>query len=433
MSDEQQPSAPRIRDPHAPANLVDDFEPLPPVAPSAPGVPAPVPPVPPAPRPGAVPAVGSAPSSLEDVADYDNAGDMAAALGVRPTFDAGSESSGPSALFPDDGDGSAAGPRSRRAARADEDALLAVRPRISSRVLCVVFGLLFVAAAFGVWWFAVYTETGQSLDDMAETSFRAVASSGFGWLAAGTHAVVAAGSAVLAVAAAVVAGVRRRWWLLGQLAVFGVLCAGLAELKHVLPRPFIIHTDITDGSSAPSGHVVLAVAAALALVCAVSRGWRWAASLLAMAWTWFAALSVVYGQWHRPSDAAMAVLLIGGVAMLALAFTRTSGMDRPGQRRSSAGVQVLSSVTVTAGVMACLYASYVIWQVTPGLTMGAQWAKAGAVWGSVILLTGVTLLTVGLVAALRQLTAAPLTRLGLVGAPPAPPARGARRAAGRQS
>ena len=43
---------------------------------------------------------------------------------------------------------------------------LTVRPRISSRVLCVVFGLLLIAIGFGVWWGCVFTENGQSYDEL---------------------------------------------------------------------------------------------------------------------------------------------------------------------------------------------------------------------------------------------------------------------------
>ena len=43
---------------------------------------------------------------------------------------------------------------------------LTVRPRISSRVLCVVFGLLLIAIGFGVWWGCVLTENGQSYDEL---------------------------------------------------------------------------------------------------------------------------------------------------------------------------------------------------------------------------------------------------------------------------
>ena len=49
----------------------------------------------------------------------------------------------------------------------------------------------------------------------------------------------------------------------------------------------------------------------------------------------------------------------------------------------------------------------------------ADQANVSAVVG----IAGVAMLAFGLLLALRQITAAPLSRLGLIGAPPAPPKR----------
>ena len=81
-------------------------------------------------------------------------------------------------------------------------------------------------------------------------------------------------SAVLAVGAVIVAIVRKRWWLLGQSAVFAVLCLASSLLKEHLPRPFIIHVEAPEANSAPSGHTILAAAAGIALLCVVPRAWR---------------------------------------------------------------------------------------------------------------------------------------------------------------
>ena len=115
------------------------------------------------------------------------------------------------------------------------------------------------------------------------------------------------------------------------------------------------------------------------------------------------------------------MLIVGGVALIVLAFTRTSGMDALGTRRSSAGVQIIASVAVTAGLFACVFAGYVIWQVIPGLTISAAWAKTDAVYSAILLIAGMNAVVHGVVLALRQLTASPLSRIGLVGEPPAPP------------
>lgn len=134
-------------------------------------------------------------------------------------------------------------------------------------------------------------------------------------------------------------------------------------------------------------------------------------------------LSVIAGQWHRPTDVIMALLIVGGVGMLMLAATFANGMDEPGSRASSPSVQIVGSVLLTFGVLGTLYGAYIIWQIQPGLAMSAEWTNSGAHLSTVILTASIASLVFGLVLAMRQLTASPLTKLGLVGAPPAPPKR----------
>jgi len=78
---------------------------------------------------------------------------------------------------------------------------------------------------------------------------------------------------------------------------------------------------------------------------------------------------------------------------------------------------------LTFGVLGTLYGAYIIWQIQPGLAMSAEWTNSGAHLSTVILTASVASLVFGLVLTMRQLTASPLTKLGLVGAPPAPPKR----------
>lgn len=300
---------------------------------------------------------------------------------------------------------------------------LNVRPRTSSRVLCLVLGVLLLALSGVAWWLGVCTQNGQSYDDMVESSFSSIVP---GWLASvlgvGSHPMVLTVSVAIAVAAVAVAAARKRWWLLGQMAVLAVLCFVASLLKYVLPRPFIIKTVIDNAhNSAPSGHTILAMVSAAMLVLAVPRAWRWVASLAAMAWGLFVGLSVVCGRWHRPTDAVMSMLIVAGVALIVLAFTRTSGMDALGTRRSSAGVQIVSAVAITAGLFITAFAGYIIWQVVPGLTVSAAWAKSDAVYSSILLIAGMNAVVFGLLLTVRQLTAAPLSKIGLVGEPPAPP------------
>ena len=302
---------------------------------------------------------------------------------------------------------------------------LAVHPRLSSRILCVVFGLLLLAASAGVWWLGVRTANGQNFDDEVWTLLDGSLPS---WLRAMVHMLTASStiiiiSVALAVVGVAVAAIRRRWWLLGQLVVFTALCYGSELLKGVLPRPYLQNIDSSPNNTAPSGHTILAAAAAVVLVCAVPRAWRAVCALVGSAYALLTALSLVAAQWHRPTDVVMSLLIVGGWALLMLAFTRTTGMDEIGTRTASASIQIVGSVMITGGIMIALYGGYLLWQIAPGLSLRAQWTQAGACAATVMLVSAASLLVFGLVLALRQLTASPLTKLGLVGAPPAPPSK----------
>lgn len=300
---------------------------------------------------------------------------------------------------------------------------LTKRPRVSSVLVCIIAGLLLLLAAAGVWWLGVRTAQGQNYDDMVFANLDTVMPAApMALLRLFTHTYVVIGvSVATGVAAALVTVMRRRWWLLGQLVLFALLVFAAHMLKYRLPRPVLVNTISNPANSAPSGHTLLAAAAGVALLLAVPRVWRAAAAMYAACLASLVGLAVIVGRWHRPTDVVMALLLVGGLALLVLAGSRVSGMDAPGSRFSSAGVQIVASVMITAGVVGIAYASYVIWQIEPGLELGARWAIPAAVSSSGVLIVAVCVVVCGLGLALRQLTAAPLTRLGLVGAPPAPP------------
>ena len=299
-------------------------------------------------------------------------------------------------------------------------------PRVSSIMLSVVFGLLLLAAAAGVWWLGVRTMEGQSYEDMVWSKFDAALP---GWLEPVVHVftistVVIVTSAIMSIIALAVLIVRKRWLLIAQLAVFGGICFAAAELlKPLLPRPYLINLESNPNNSAPSGHVILAAAAGMILLCAVPRVCRALVAVIGWLYAVLVGLSVIAGQWHRPTDVIMALLIVGGVAMITLAATFANGMDEPGSRASSPSVQIVGSVLLTFGVLGTLYGAYIIWQIQPGLAMSAEWTNSGAHLSTVILTASVASLVFGLVLTMRQLTASPLTKLGLVGAPPAPPKR----------
>lgn len=363
----------------------------------------------------------------------DNASDPFAALGsgsaaagassnvIDPLAGLGSPARGPS-LGLDDLDPLDSGEVDRGLAKLDP---LAVRPRISSRVLCAVFGLLLIAAGFGIWWVCVFTEDGQSYDELVWKNLVTNVPDAVGGLMSlvAQSWLVIAISCLFAVIGVVSALVHRRWWLVGQIVVFAVVCLAVTRIKGVLPRPFIINTDSPAVNSAPSGHTMLAAACAVILLLAVPRVARALAGIIGVIWSWAVGVSVIYCQWHRPSDVAMSILLVAGLALIVLAFTRTSGMDEPGSRVSSVSVQIVGSVLITGGLLLLAYSAYVIWQVVPGLNISASWAVSGSIVSAIVGVAGVAALTFGLLLALRHITAAPLSRLGLIGAPPAPPKR----------
>lgn len=363
----------------------------------------------------------------------DNASDPFAALGsgsaaagtspnvIDPLAGLGSPAREPS-LGLDDLDPLDSGEVDRGLAKLDP---LAVRPRISSRVLCAVFGLLLIAAGFGIWWVCVFTEDGQSYDELVWKNLVTGVPDAVGSLMSlvAQSWLVIAISCLLAVIGVVSALVRRRWWLVGQIVVFAAVCLAVTRIKGVLPRPFIINTDSPAANSAPSGHTMLAAACAVILLLAVPRAARALAGIIGVIWSWTVGVSVIYGQWHRPSDVAMSILLVAGLALIVLVFTRTSGMDEPGSRVSSVSVQIVGSVLITGGLLLLAYSAYVIWQVVPGLNISASWAVSGSIVSAIVGVAGVAALTFGLLPALRHITAAPLSRLGLIGAPPAPPKR----------
>lgn len=299
-------------------------------------------------------------------------------------------------------------------------------PRVSSIVLCVVFGVLLLAASAGVWWLGVRTMDGQSYEDIVWTKFDSALP---GWLEPVVHIfsfspVVIAISVAMAAIAIIVLAVRKRWLAIAQIAVFGGLCFAAAELlKPLLPRPYLINLTSNPNNSAPSGHTILAAAASVILLCAVPRAFRALVSVIGWAYTVLVGLSVIAAQWHRPTDVIMSLLIAGGLALLMLAATFSNGMDEPGTRVSSASVQIIGSVMLTFGMLGTLYGAYIIWQIQPGLAMSAQWTNSGAHLSTIVLTISVSSLVFGLTLAMRQLTASPLTKLGLVGAPPAPPKR----------
>ena len=307
-------------------------------------------------------------------------------------------------------------------------------PRWSARILCLLLGVGFLAAAGAVWLAFVRTITGQQYDEIVWSSFSRFIPQALRQITLFfvSNYVTIAFVVLICLASFITALVRKRWELFAQLVVFGLVClVGGWGLKRVLPRPHLARQMAAPANSSPSGHSVAAMAAALMLVMAVGLAWRWVASLIGWAFALLVGCSVVYGKWHRPSDVLVAFLFVTGIALLTLSVTRNSGMDRLGARRSSPTLQVVDTVLLVLGLLASCYGLYLLWQVRSGLPLAEGW-RAGspdfwvltpAAASSALLIGGVAAVCVATVTIMRQVTASPLSAVGLVGAPPKPQKR----------
>ena len=306
-------------------------------------------------------------------------------------------------------------------------------PRWSARILCLLLGVGFLAAAGAVWLAFVRTITGQQYDEIVWSSFSRFIPQALRQVTLFfvSNYVTIAFVVLICLASFITALVRKRWELFAQLVVFGLVCLVGWGLKRVLPRPHLARQMAAPANSSPSGHSVAAMAAALMLIMAVGLAWRWVASLIGWAFALLVGCSVVYGKWHRPSDVLVAFLFVTGIALLTLSVTRNSGMDRLGARRSSPTLQVVDTVLLVLGLLASCYGLYLLWQVRSGLPLAEGW-RAGspdfwvltpAAASSALLIGGVAAVCVATVTIMRQVTASPLSAVGLVGAPPKPQKR----------
>lgn len=319
----------------------------------------------------------------------------------------------------------------RRASHAEEplqatlrDPLL-TRPRWSAIIWSAVLGILLIAAAAALWWGSVRTLSGQQLDTIVWRNMRTLAP---GWLRVIapliTSKLLIDGFVILCgVGAAVLAIVRKRWALLLQMTVLAVLAVGVHFLKYVLHRPvFDLHQPNPTNTS-PSGHTMAIATALILLVMACGLAWRAWVSLFAVLATGIGGLALVFGQWHRPSDVIVSILLSGGLALLTFTFTRGSAMDAPGKRRSSPAIQIVSTLLVVGGLACGAWALYMLTQLWPGLGLGGFWVAKPACQAAILAAACADLLSGGLVLACRQATASPLSAVGLLGGPPKPTTR----------
>lgn len=186
----------------------------------------------------------------------------------------------------------------------------------------------------------VGTERGQLLDTAALTGNRV----GSRHLDEPVEVLLSA-MTVLSLAAAIavigfIALMRRRVALAGA-AVLLIVGANLTTqlLKHGIERPEygVDVARAAAGNSLPSGHTTVAASVAVALVLVLPPRLRGVAALLGAGYAGLAGVATLSADWHRPSDAVAALLIVGAWAalvglLLAVAHRRDGGRGAPAPR-----------------------------------------------------------------------------------------------------
>lgn len=204
-------------------------------------------------------------------------------------------------------------------------------PRRGPQVAAGLVALLAAGGVWALWRVFVATRRGQLAEDLAfegaRVAYRHLWEIMEPVLDVISITFVAGGIAV----AVLVAVLRRRWGLAGQVVV---LIAG-ANLTTQLVKDYLLdRPGYLDGwryadNTLPSGHTTVAASVAAALLLVVPRRWRPLTALGGAAYTLLIGFSTLVGRWHRPSDVAAAVLVVLAWGTLVCAFTPATGMDRP--------------------------------------------------------------------------------------------------------
>lgn len=221
--------------------------------------------------------------------------------------------------------------------------------------LVLLFGVQVTVLAT-LWHYAVRTTTGQLLDTIALTG----ASIGRRRIEEPVGAVLNAVSVLSLLAATVTIGFIA---LLRRRIALAVMATGLIAganvttqlLKHGLPRPDLgVDPDrVAVGNTLPSGHATVAASVAVALVLVLPpriRGW---AAALAAGYAALAGVATLSAGWHRPSDAAASMLVVGAWAALAgLGLWAAQRPDTRVDRRDGHGKLAVLLVLAGWGLLA---------------------------------------------------------------------------------
>lgn len=243
------------------------------------------------------------------------------------------------------------------------------RTRFSGRVGMTMVGLIAIALFFVLYLFFNLTAVGQSLENEWAWNYEVSDTVGY-WLRQHDLPPLSYDRATIVVGtllAVSLAAARRQWRLAVWVAV-AIPGAVLASegFKRIFDRPLLVASR-DDAVSYPSGHAVVVLVIAAALLIVVPRGWtRWVAPVVGV-WMALATSAIVVIGNHRPSEIIGAALLTitvltwtGAAAHLALrnpplAAARpgeVSGESTADAPRRAWMLLALVVVVVAAGIVA---------------------------------------------------------------------------------
>jgi membrane-associated phospholipid phosphatase len=225
--------------------------------------------------------------------------------------------------------------------------------------LLMLVGLAQAACVVALWRFFVRGERGQLFDTVALQG-NAIGQDRVGGLANTVlNAVSFASLAVATVAVAVIALARGRVLLTLVVTAFVATANVVTQvLKHGLYRPDlgVDPERVTAGNSFPSGHATVAMSVVIALILVVPPRGRGVAAVVGAVYATIAGVGTMSLGWHRPSDVAGAVLVVGGCAALAgLLLVLAQGRDarvRTGDARPLAVALLMIAAVVLVAAAA---------------------------------------------------------------------------------
>lgn len=268
----------------------------------------------------------------------------------------------------------------------------------------VALGLVEAVCVALLWRFFVRSERGQLLDTVALEG-NAIGQDRVDGLATTVlNAVSVASLAVATITIAVIALARGRVLLTVVVTAFVVTANVVTQvLKHGLYRPDlgVDPERVSAGNSFPSGHATVAMSVVIALILVVPARLRGVAAVLGAGYATVAGVATMSLGWHRPSDVAGAVLVVGGCAALAglllvLAQGRDARVKSDDARPLAVALLLVAAVVLLACAAGALWwvdgvATAPVDDLSRGTLMAAYVGAAAGIAGVIAAVTALTL------------------------------------------